>query len=148
MSRLKILGPCNQPWLTSAVAEFVPLLLVPFTFLFSLGRCLARVATFIRLTSVWTPSSWVSFYLKLAAILSNSFRITQPCLSMVQLIDKPKVISRSQNQKQTTWFSLKSQCPTNPPKGTEKGGKDCKWGQIKNKRYGCTSNNKVDSQHY
>ena len=30
-------------------------------------------------------------------------------------IDKPKVISRSQSQKLTTWFSLKSQCPTTPP---------------------------------
>ena len=28
--------------------------------------------------------------------------------------DKPKVISRSQSQKLTTWFSLKSQCPTAP----------------------------------
>ena len=26
--------------------------------------------------------------------------------------DKPKVVSRSQSQKLTTWFSLKSQCPT------------------------------------
>ena len=29
-------------------------------------------------------------------------------------IDKPKVVSRSQSQKLTTWFSLKSQCPTTP----------------------------------
>ena len=30
-------------------------------------------------------------------------------------IDKPKVVSRSQSQKLTTWSSLKSQCPTTPP---------------------------------
>ena len=30
-------------------------------------------------------------------------------------IDKPKVVSRSQSQKLTTWFSLKSQFPTTPP---------------------------------
>ena len=28
--------------------------------------------------------------------------------------DKPKVVSQSQSQKLTTWFSLKSQCPTTP----------------------------------
>ena len=30
------------------------------------------------------------------------------------IIDKPKVVSRSQSQKMTTWFSLKLQCPTTP----------------------------------
>ena len=29
-------------------------------------------------------------------------------------IDKPKVVSQRQSQKLTTWFSLKSQCPTTP----------------------------------
>ena len=28
--------------------------------------------------------------------------------------DKPKVVSRSQSQELTTWFSLKSQCQTTP----------------------------------
>ena len=32
--------------------------------------------------------------------------------------DKPKVVSRSQSQKLTTWFSLKSQCPTTHPPPT------------------------------
>ena len=31
------------------------------------------------------------------------------------IIDKPKVVSRSQSQKLTTWFSLKSKCPTHHP---------------------------------
>ena len=30
-------------------------------------------------------------------------------------IDKPKVVSQSQSQMLTTWFSLKLQCPTTPP---------------------------------
>ena len=38
------------------------------------------------------------------------------CIPMlVIIIDKPKVVSRSQSQKLTTWFSLKSQCPTTHP---------------------------------
>ena len=32
--------------------------------------------------------------------------------------DKPKVVSRRQSQKMTTWFSLKSQCPTTHPPPT------------------------------
>ena len=34
-----------------------------------------------------------------------------------EVIDKPKVVSRSQSQKLMTWFSLKSQCPTTPTPG-------------------------------
>ena len=43
--------------------------------------------------------------------------------SLYFCIDKPKVVSRSQSQKLTTWFSLESQCPTTPTPTPEKVSK-------------------------
>ena len=52
-------------------------------------------------------SSWFLFYI-------DHVDTRFPNLSQTHF-DKPKVVSQSQSQKLTTWFSLKSQCPTTPP---------------------------------
>ena len=55
---------------------------------------------------IWSLLYFVTFVLCYICILFSVYLVT---------FDKPKVVSRSQSQKLTTWFSLKSQCPTTPP---------------------------------
>ena len=63
-------------------------------------------------------------WVEMQKILFRNFAWYKSC------IDKPKVVSRSQSKKLTTWFSLKSQCPKRP----KKGKKGPKFGQSKRKK--------------
>ena len=69
-----------------------------------------------------------SLLIKLTFRISNLIFKCTPIMSLLLILirshvtmtsvkcnfDKPNVVSRSESQKLTTWFSLKSQCPTTP----------------------------------